>query len=165
MSDVYALFSESLSFPEHEPGDGDFPLLMWIVVDDAYVVFLAILCAVVYIIITSCDVYGIFETIFPECIGEVPEGFFALGGDEIESVIIANTSNGSAFHLPMQEETLGDSSVADKYELPEERASVLLYIVFYFLASRNTDDSVVAKHGHIPQTFVVALQFLAINDQ
>ena len=120
---------------------------MWIFRRIANVMHDAVLTAIEAIVGTTCDVNGIDEAVFAEGIGKVPEGFFVVGGDEVE--LVADAANGATFHLAVQEETAGDGAIADEDELTEERTASLLDEVFHLLASGDTDDAVVAQHGHI----------------
>ena len=78
----------------------------------------SILAAIEHIVIAASDVNGIYETIFAEGIGKIPEGFLVTSSD-VEKLVIYAT-NGTAFHLTMQEETAWNSAVTDKDELAEE---------------------------------------------
>ena len=79
-----------------------------------------------HIIGTTSNVDGIYETIFAQGIGKIPKGFFVASSDVVELVV--NATNGTAFHLTMQEETAWNHAVTHEDELTEERTATFLAI-------------------------------------
>ena len=57
---------------------------MWIISRIANVMSDTILTAIEAIVCSTGDVDGIDKAVFAESIGEVPEGLFVAGGDEVE---------------------------------------------------------------------------------
>ena len=123
---------------------------MWIVRHLAYVMPSAILVAIEYIISSASNIDGIGETVFTECIGKVPMGFFVAGGNEIE--LVTDSADGATFHLAMQEEAGGNGAIADEDELTEEGSTSLLYEVLHLLASGYADNAVASQHCHIAKS-------------
>ena len=85
---------------EDKPRNDSFPLLMWIVCYVTNVVALSVRCAVIAIVITTCDVDGIDESIFTEGISKIPKSFLMTRCDIIERVFFPADS--PSFHFSMK---------------------------------------------------------------
>ena len=115
---------------------------MWILFGITNIMSYCIFTTIIYIIGSTCNIDSINETVFAKGIGKVPKGFFMTGGNEVK--LVANTTNGAALYLTMQEETARDGTIADENELAEEGATTFLNEVLDFLASGYADDAVAA---------------------
>ena len=61
-------------FSEHQPRNDVLPLLLRVPGWVTHVMLDTILAAKEHIVCSACDVDGINETVFAECIGKVPKG-------------------------------------------------------------------------------------------